>query len=331
MLEPGYHSLHDVIARALYDPSGGYYANNIAGIGRAGDFSTAATLGNALATAVARWAVVMAREHRVTCLIEVGAGDGSLASAIRRALPWLHPLRRGYAIVDTSAPLRRLQREKLGRKVRWFDTMNEALTACGGRALILGNELVDAFPPTILAYDGKTWNEVGIDVGVDGGVREVTRPWAGSPHACGALDPRSWPEPGLPAGQRIEHLGSFATWQAGWLPAWKSGAGLWIDYGAGFPAVYHRRPRGTLRAYFRHQRLDGIDVIRRLGKQDITCDVNFSDLQAWGEAGGLRTLSLESQAAFLQRFQADGTDDPSAGIDAASAFMVLCQARLSSG
>ena len=330
MLETGYHSLHDVIARALHDPSGGYYARHVTGIGRTGDFSTSATLGNALAKAIARWAMATARDLGVTQIIEAGAGDGSLARGIRSALPWLHPMRRHYSIVDTSEPLRALQRKNLGNKVAWFATMEEALAACAGRALIIGNELVDAFPPAVLVRGDGNWQEAGLDVGADGVVREVTRPWAGSPHRCGALDPDGWPSPGPQAGQRIEHLGDFAGWQQGWLPAWARGACLWIDYGARFPQVYQRRPQGTLRAYFRHQRLAGMDVFRRLGKQDITCDVNFSDLQAWGEAMGLDTASLESQAAFLHRHKVVDSMDPSAGQDAAGAFMVLCQHRLSS-
>jgi len=39
---------------------------------------------------------------------------------------------------------------------------------------------------------------------------------------------------------------------------------LTIDYGDTCPALYLRRPRGTLRAYAHHQRLEGYDVYTTL-------------------------------------------------------------------
>jgi SAM-dependent MidA family methyltransferase len=74
---------------------------------------------------------------------------------------------------------------------------------------------------------------------------------------------------------------------------------LTIDYGDEMPALYRRRPRGTLRAYFHHQRFEGVEVWHRFGRQDITADVNFTDLRAWTERLGWRTRALETQADFL--------------------------------
>ena len=103
------------------------------------------------------------------------------------------------------------------------------------------------------------------------------------------------------------------------------------------PALYHRRPRGTLRAYCRHQRFTGPEVYRRFGQQDLTADVNFTDLQAWGEAVGLVTDRLCTQADFLGRWLprprlAEGRQEPALAylLDPAgpgSAFKVLDQIR----
>ena len=38
-------------------------------------------------------------------------------------------------------------------------------------------------------------------------------------------------------------------------------------------------------------------------EQDLTADVNFSDLVRWGEELGFQTLSLETQRDFLLRWQ----------------------------
>jgi SAM-dependent MidA family methyltransferase len=83
---------------------------------------------------------------------------------------------------------------------------------------------------------------------------------------------------------------------------------LTIDYGDAFPQVYHRRPGGTLRAYFAQQRLTGAEVYQRMGRQDITTDVNFTDLQRWGERLGWATEVFETQAEFIRRYVADAAE-----------------------
>ena len=101
--------------------------------------------------------------------------------------------------------------------------------------------------------------------------------------------------------QRYELATALHSWLHGWLPHWQRGAMLAIDYGDVFPALYHRRPRGTLRAYLLQQRLEGADVYANPGRQDITCDVNFTDWRAWLAEAGLSEVFFENQAAFLQR------------------------------
>lgn len=84
-----------------------------------------------------------------------------------------------------------------------------------------------------------------------------------------------------PPGQRIEVHESYHQWLADWMPGWKTGRMLTIDYGAEAAALYHRRPRGSLRAYLLQQRLEGPAVYGNPGRQDITADVNFTDLREW--------------------------------------------------
>ena len=320
MLEPGIHGFREIIERALHDPEHGYYPAHVGTVGRAGDFSTSATLGTALGKSIARWAYDQGKASGIRYLIEIGAGDGSMARAILKNWPgWRKPR---YHIVDSSPVLRERQKENLGSRVRWHDGMAEALDACGGRAILFANELVDAFPPEVLQWDGSVWRECCLDVRADGGIRETTRPWKPGAESAAFLDRGAWPGESIPLGQRVEHLASFATWMGEWADHWQAGAGLWIDYGDAFPTLYHRRPGGTLRAYWQHERLTGPDVFRRLGKQDITCDVNFTDLAAWCAAHGLVHQTTESQAAFIRKHHpvADAGD---AGLKAGENFRVL--------
>ena len=327
MIGPGLHRFREVIERALHDPGAGYYARTVRTIGRLGDFSTAATMGHSLSYACAGWLEAAMSGSGIKTAAEIGAGDGSLAEGILRDLGWRRRLGFDLRLVETSQGLEARQRDRLGRRVRWHGSMGEMLSACGGRCHILANELVDAFPPTVLEWQDGKWNELALEISADGRVRRILIPWAAPEVTLSALDPVAWPGERPADGQRIEVLDAFARWWREWLPGWKCGSLLWIDYGDRFPALYHRRLRGTLRGYFRHQRVEGPDVFRRLGKQDITCDVNFTDLRAWGEAAGLETMADETLGDFLDRFSARRIDDPAASEAPAEAFRVLWQRR----
>jgi SAM-dependent MidA family methyltransferase len=320
MLEPGIHGFREIITRALHDPGMGYYTANIGTVGRAGDFSTSATLGVSLGTALSRWAYDQTKASGIRDLIEIGAGDGSLARTILKQWPgWRKPR---YHIVDTSPSLRARQKERLGSHARWHANMADALAACGGRALLFANELVDAFPPEVLQWDGAAWQECCLDIRNDGTIRETTRPWRPGEEAAGFLEPRAWPGAAIPAGQRVEHLSAFSRWMNEWVCHWRAGAGLWIDYGDVFPALYHRRPSGTLRAYWQQERITGPDIFRRLGRQDITCDVNFTDLASWCAAAGLVCRPLQSQSEFIRCHHPAG-ERGDAGLAAGENFRVL--------
>jgi SAM-dependent MidA family methyltransferase len=280
------------IREALYHPEHGYYARNIRTVGRRGDFATSASLGEALGSAVARWL----SQNRLPArgpwhVIEAGAGTGELARTVLRRLGLWR--RRGltYHIVETSPVLRDEQRKTLPQfRVRWHDSMPAALAACDGRAVIFSNELIDAFPCRLFERHDGAWIEIGVRI-VDGRVQECAIDRA--PPASSAFDGE------FADGQRVEVHTAAAEWFASWSGAVREARLLTIDYGDTTPALYHRRPRGTLRAYFHHQRTEGAEVYHRFGKQDLTADVNFTDLREWTERCGWRTVALTTQTEFL--------------------------------
>jgi SAM-dependent MidA family methyltransferase len=279
--------------RALYDPQRGYYTARIKTVGARGDFSTTATLSTRLGKAMAAWLKNESRETGVRTVIEIGGGDGSLMQSVLDALGWWQRRRFRMLMVEASPVLASQQQVKLGRRVQaWFSTLPEALAACDGRALIFSNELLDAFPVDVVQWDGTAWREVWSAQGT----REELRP-LGLPHAEAFSALRAQPA----ATQRCELATTLREWFATWLPQWRGGSMLAIDYGDEFPALYHRRPRGTLRAYLMQQRLEGADLFANPGRQDITCDVNFTDVRAWLREHGTHELSYETQRAFLQR------------------------------
>jgi len=280
------------LREALYHPEHGYYARNIRTVGRRGDFATSASLGEALGSALARWLWQNRLPSRGAWhIIEAGAGTGELARTVLRRLGLWR--RRGltYHIVETSPVLQAEQRKALPQfRVQWHDSMPSALAACDGRAVIFSNELIDAFPCRLFERRVDAWIEVGVRI-ENGRLSEcaLDRP----PPASSAFGGD------FKDGQRVEVHTSAAEWFASWAAAACEARLLTIDYGDTMPALYHRRPRGTLRAYFHHQRYEGAEVYHRFGKQDITADVNFTDLRAWTERCGWRTVALTTQTEFL--------------------------------
>jgi len=71
---------------------------------------------------------------------------------------------------------------------------------------------------------------------------------------------------------------------------------LVIDYGYQDEEFY-ARPRGTLMCYWQHQAVE--DPYIRIGEQDMTAHVNFSDLIEAGKAVSLQVSEFSSQMNFL--------------------------------
>lgn len=299
-------------SRALFHPEKGYYSHSIPTVGADGDFSTSATLSDLLGRAIADW---IASRDQLLPVIEIGAGDGSLAQSVHQSLPFLAKLRFDLHIVETSPVLRQQQQSKAPRRTTWHNSLADALIAVGGKAHIYSNELVDAFPPRVFQL-GETIKELFVD-------QSFTEVWRN----CENLPDSSVFQ--LTSGV-VEVLQSFQDYLKAATGHWSYGEMFTIDYGDVVAPLYHRRPLGSRRAYFHHQLLEGAELYHNPGNQDLTCDVNFTDLIHWGESLGLELVSFSTQSKLLRK-HARGTtvdeyllhpDGPG------SAFKVLHQRRI---
>lgn len=262
---------------ALHDPQHGYYARHIREVGSArGDFTTVPMRDDGLlARAIARWAAAAMRATGCRDLVEIGPGEGRLMHDILRHLPLALRWRVRPRLVESSPVLAARQKNTLARRAISHAAMQQALAACGGRAVIFSNELIDAFPVRLYQREPDGWRELGVETDGRGRVaRECL------------LDPAPTPDSSvfdlpLPVGCRVEVNDAAHHWLAAWLPQWRAGAMLVIDYGDTVESLYHRRPRGTVRGYFMHQRVEGPAIYENAGRQDLTADVNFTDLARW--------------------------------------------------
>ena len=259
-------------------------------------------------------------------IAEAGAHDGTLA---RDILAWLQQRRPSlyqrleYWIVEPSERRQHRQRQNLcefGARVRWVNglagldvgsTSGIGLARpAGWRGVFFSNELLDAMPVRRLGWDAKAraWFELGVTLEggrlvwarISGAKAVVADPQvsAPSPIPHGRFPAESELLDFLPDGFTTEVSPAAERWWRGAAQALGQGRLLTIDYGlTAEESLVPERKQGTLRAYHRH-RLSS-EVLACPGEQDITAHVNFTAIQAAGEATGLRTEAFLTQAQFL--------------------------------
>ena len=312
---------------ALFHPVHGYYTRRIRDIGKSGDFSTSTTLSPALGKAVFHWLMAEAKHLGLDSLIiiEPGVGTGALAKVILSEIrPWSRvryfgvDLRADSAILDKSLSRR--------RRFQLLNSMEAALKEAHGKAIVISNEFADAFPCRRLVRLESGWADIHLHY--DG--VQWRQEFSPAPVCvtCSALDA------GFALGQTIEVHESFREWLASVSAQLDVGAILTIDYGGRPEEIYYRRPDGTVRGYFQQQRIEGTDIFRRAGYQDLTADVNFTDLQAWGDSVALKTVDYLTQREFVGRWNPGGLKQANAAAEftlneqgAGTAFKVLHQRK----
>lgn len=293
----------------LYSRRGGFYASGSQRIGA--HFGTSSMSHPVFGALIARQLEQMWRllgAPAVFHVIEVGSGDGSLARSIADACQGTAP---GFAqalcyVAADYAP--RLHDASTGG-VDWNNAKGNALPAArsnlqrvrtdGLRAFrnvvgcVLSNELIDNFPVHRFAIRGGRMKEVF--VALDGGdlvevLDEPSTPDIEERLASLGLS--------LPEGYRGEVNLGLEDWVRQIASALDRGFVLTIDYGEQAPALYSPENRqGTLVCYRRHAVRS--DPYRHIGRQDITCNVDFTSLMRLGERHGLATAGYVAQRHFL--------------------------------
>ena len=299
----------------LYCPKIGYYERQPAQIGRSGDFQTSVSVGplfgRLLGEQFIRWLSESgAGPHQI---VEAGAHDGRLASDILggirdyQAKNPAQPTPPEYWIIEPSLDRQHWQRarlEEFAGSVRWFESL-AAIPAGGISGVIISNELLDAFPVHRFAWDAneKTWFEWGV------AWQEGRFVWARLPAGSSDIE-KHLVESGfdlpaeltaiLPHGYVIEVSPAAAEWWRTAARSLRSGRLVAIDYGLeAHELLSPERTQGTLRSYSRHR--VGDDLLATPGEQDLTANVNFTQLRRAAMSEGLDEGELIDQSRFLSR------------------------------
>jgi len=301
----------EFMALDLYHPSLGYYTAPGAKIGGKGaDFYTSPDVspvfGQLIARQLAQCWQLMGQPASFT-IVEQGAGVGKLAADILAELRTTQPdlySALTYAIVEISPDLQARQRKVLpaDAPVRWYEQLAQFGPIEG---VLLSNELVDAFPVHIVV--GQEGGELA-EVYVTTDDANASLPF--DPDAANLREIIAAPSsPALaeyfvrlgitiPRDNRAEVNLAMLDWLAEIVNTLQCGYVITIDYGSTADHLYtSRRTDGTLLCYYQHT-LSG-NPYARLGRQDLTAQVDFTTLQHRGEQLGLHSLGLISQAAFL--------------------------------
>lgn len=287
----------------LYHPDYGYYQSEKATVGKGGDYYTAPSVHPLFGRMVARQLLQMSElvgAERFT-VVEMGAGRGFLCLDI---LDWARGnaaafyRRLDYRLVDVSRRFVGEQKELLALhaaegKVSWEE---DGTGEASGRMIdgcFLSNELVDAFPVHRVVVQGGRLREIYVGER-DGGFVDV--PGDLSTPEIGEYFRNDGVE--LREGQEAEVNLRALEWIADVGCRLRRGFVLTVDYGRLAEELYAPwRSSGTIMCYQRH-RASG-DPYERVGEQDITAHVNFSQLIRGGEAAGLAFTGLVPQYRFL--------------------------------
>lgn len=297
----------EYMAVALYHPQYGYYNSGTVGIGKKGDFFTAASLGQdfgeLLATQMREmWCNLGCPQQ--FCLVEMGAGNGQLAQDILNYLSsqsdraFLEALQ--YIIIEQSPALIARQQELLASfgKINlswqtWSDLADESIQGC-----FFSNELVDAFPVHLVTKEQNTLQEVYLSW-ENNQITEIIDTLSSEKiKQYFQLIEIDLSDRLYPSGYHTEVNLEALTWMETVARKLKQGYVLTIDYGY-LADKYYRpsRSQGTLQCYFQHRRHHNPYV--NLGYQDITAHVDFTALQRQGELFNLPTLGFTQQGLFL--------------------------------
>jgi len=264
---------------ALYGKEGFY--SRVGSAGRRGDFITSPEVGPLFGAVLARaidewWRELGSPEN--FCVVEVGAGPGTLARSVVAAQPECLDHGR-YVAVEMSAE----QMRRHPDSVQSVSEMPERIE----HGVVIANELLDNLPFRLFVFDGG-WREAFVAMKGEDSFIEVLGERVETPHG--------FPD-AAPLGTRLPLQEDAKVWVSRVRSVLQKGRLLILDYCTPTTAELASMPwREWLRTYRQHER--GPHYLRDVGFQDITTQVCLDQLD-------LDDAQVSTQTEFLRRHGID--------------------------
>jgi SAM-dependent MidA family methyltransferase len=298
--EKGAITFAEFMEVALFWPQGGYYLGPER-IGPSGDYYTSPmahpAFGALLAMQLYQMWQLLGYPIPFT-VVELGAGSGGLCrdlaayadhlpTQFARALRYICLERRAAAGIE-----RDLHSDVGAPHVNRLAAASVPLR--GIRGCFLSNEFLDSFPVHRVTLCQGKLREVYVTLR-----EEELAETLGEPSTPALMARLAGLAVELAEGQAAEINLGMDGWAEEVAAALEAGFVLTIDYGHPAAELYSsaQRPRGTLTTFYRHVQTDA--PLRRIGRQDITAQVDFTSVANAGRRLGLEVLGYTSQHQFL--------------------------------
>lgn len=308
-------SFHEVMGLALYEPDHGFFAAGGAAGRRRGDFITSPEVGPLFGAVVANaldgWWIELG-EPDPFVVVDAGAGVGTLAAAVRHAVPRCSGALT-YVLVERAEHLRarhgdhlELSMPQLALGPRVADNGSPPERGTGPRfvslaempmlsitGVVFANELLDNLPFHLLERGSREWFEVRVALDDDELVERLVPALPGLARDADALAASA------PRGARVPLQTSATEWLRDALARVDRGRVVVVDY-ASTTSELSERPQPTwLRTYREHAR--GAGVLDDVGDQDVTVDVCVDQLA--------RVREIDADSVQADWLRAHGIDE----------------------
>ena len=288
---------------ALYDPGGGYYSTHRE---VRKDFYTAPELHVSFGQTIAAWLAgqlrsfpgYAGRSGTTYAVVEMGCGEGLLAESLIKSLAREHPslfARLRFYLVEKSPKFRQAcsqRMEALGDllpegKLEVLESLDSLPRVEG---IFLSNELVDALPAHLLEKAGGRIYEVYVAQDQEVGGRQYS---LGEFSSKELLRRAQAVAPAVPDGGRFVLNLEAALWLKAVSEKLIAGKVITIDYGRRSPEAALAVPR------FIYKHFSSPVPLQEMGREDISCPVDFEALVQDGRAAGLELEAFTTLGNFM--------------------------------
>lgn len=298
---------------ALYHPKLGYYTGPQAVFGEAGDFITAPLVSDLFSRSLANQVEEIKRLMQSSTkssqvdpfdILEIGAGNGTMARDLLLALKAAKQLPTRYLILEVSPDLKARQRALIAESLPEYIDQVEWLDAPPQEAwngVIIANEVLDALAVERFKIEDGQPHYIDVDIAIDEESRSVR--FVSQLRAADASLRQFYQsllDKGytLLEGTETEYCPTLESWLPPLFEHLEKGVALFIDYGYDEREYYRpERTTGTLIAHYKHRAHE--DFYLYPGLQDLTANVNFTQVATLLVEMGLTFLGYTAQAYFL--------------------------------